>query len=292
MSTYNGGRYLREQLDSIFLQQGVKINLVIRDDGSTDNTIEIINSYEGIHLITGENIGCEASFMELLYMPIESDYYAFADQDDVWYPDKLISAIKNMRDNNCDLSVCNLELVDGNLHSNGNLFTYEELEFQRNRMKRFAVCNLHGCVQVWSRRLHDIMQSYRPATIIPHDVWVNAVANIVSSTYIDVKPHIKYRLHGDNTSGYATNEIERIKKGIRLYLGKKHPHYDLLSTYLIEGFGDYLDKESEKYVALILVSNYKKSFLARVKLFFHEFITDTTFQYRTLYRIMILTNRY
>lgn len=291
MSTYNGENYIKQQLDSIFGQRDVKIKLVVRDDGSTDRTYEILNKIEEIELIKGNNVGCEASFHELLYHKIDADYYAFADQDDIWMEDKLSSAINNMNNHNSDLSVCNLQLIDANGKQMQILFKESDVRFYNDRMKKFALCNYHGCVQVWSKKLHTIIQSYKPSVIEPHDVWVNAIANLVSSTFIDITPHINYRLHGSNTSGYAQNEIDRIKKGVKLYLGKNHPYRDVLCKQLLEGY-EMLIKDKKKKEVLYLVANYKNNLRIKMRLLFHDFISKNPFQYRMLYRLCIITNNF
>ena len=100
MSTYNGEKYLHEQIDSILRQQGVKVNLLVRDDGSTDNTLAILDKYQEEGLLTfytGENLGPQRSFLHLLQQAPQSDYYAFADQDDIWLEDKLSTGIKQLQ---------------------------------------------------------------------------------------------------------------------------------------------------------------------------------------------------
>ena len=92
MSTYNGEKYIREQIDSI-LQQSMPADIMIRDDGSSDGTVDIIEEYISkgtpVELIKGENVGVIASFFELIKAAPEEDYYAFSDQDDYWYPEKV-----------------------------------------------------------------------------------------------------------------------------------------------------------------------------------------------------------
>ena len=100
MSTYNGGQFLREQIDSILAQKGVEVRLLVRDDGSKDDTCAILSEYASAHRDIvwrqGENIGFVRSFSALVAMALESeipaDYYAFADQDDIWMPEKLSTA--------------------------------------------------------------------------------------------------------------------------------------------------------------------------------------------------------
>lgn len=102
LSTYNGEQYLREQLDSIYGQQGVDFHILVRDDGSSDGTLQILYEYRKkkgrMRVKEGTNLGSKKSFYELCFMAEAAedvfDYYAFADQDDVWYPDKLSRAVK------------------------------------------------------------------------------------------------------------------------------------------------------------------------------------------------------
>ena len=98
MSTYNGEGFLREQLDSIINQQSVNVKLRVRDDGSTDNTIDTLLEYaDKIDLTRGRNMGVGNSFMQLVYSAgFDSDYYAFSDQDDIWMSNKLAAAINKL----------------------------------------------------------------------------------------------------------------------------------------------------------------------------------------------------
>lgn len=98
MSTYNGEKYIEEQLESLLNQTYSDIKIFIRDDGSKDRTKEIIKQFlqksKNIFLIEGENIGFINSFFELLNISDTADYYAYCDQDDVWMEDKIERAVK------------------------------------------------------------------------------------------------------------------------------------------------------------------------------------------------------
>ena len=96
LSSYNGEKYIAEQIDSILHQTGVSVTLAIRDDGSSDGTGEILRRYasenENVKVAFGENVGYAKSFFELIKTSPEGfDYYALSDQDDVWTEDKLKS---------------------------------------------------------------------------------------------------------------------------------------------------------------------------------------------------------
>ena len=98
LSAYNGDKFIKEQIESILNQNGVNVKLTIRNDGGDpeEKTRRIIREYvakdERVSLLEGENLGCAKSFWQLLREAPEADYYAFADQDDVWLPDKLKAA--------------------------------------------------------------------------------------------------------------------------------------------------------------------------------------------------------
>ena len=98
MSTYNGEKYLEEQIDSLLNQTYKNISILIRDDGSKDNTVHIIKekkkSNDNITLIEGKNVGFIKSFLELINLAEKSDYYAYCDQDDVWMEEKIQRAVE------------------------------------------------------------------------------------------------------------------------------------------------------------------------------------------------------
>ena len=97
MSTYNGALYLEEQIESVLAQRGVRVELYVRDDGSSDETLQILEGFEqsgSLRLERGKNIGVVPSFIRALSMvPSDVEYVALCDQDDVWYSDKLARAV-------------------------------------------------------------------------------------------------------------------------------------------------------------------------------------------------------
>ena len=139
MSTYNGERYLKEQIDSILDQEGVDTALYIRDDESADQTVQIIEEYRKkypgkIHLLKGRNKGPGRSFMELVYkVPDDYDYYAYSDQDDIWLTDKLEEGIRFLNESGKELYIlpvprsgtCGTELDHELLHIHGRAVPYD-----------------------------------------------------------------------------------------------------------------------------------------------------------------------
>lgn len=110
VSTYNGEKYIEEQLKSIDCQTYSNVHVYVRDDGSTDHTVELVNRYirenelsDKYTVATGENIGFSKSFHLLMQMADSGEYWAFCDQDDVWYPNKLSNAVKWMQTQKNDI---------------------------------------------------------------------------------------------------------------------------------------------------------------------------------------------
>ena len=117
MSTYNGEKFLDEQINSILSQKDVVVHLYVRDDGSTDSTRQILSNTQknnkNLHLFFENNIGVGNSFMKCLYYAKANyDYYAFSDQDDIWLPEKLIKAITFLEENHKELYCSNQMCVD------------------------------------------------------------------------------------------------------------------------------------------------------------------------------------
>lgn len=292
MSTYNGEKYLREQLDSIFSQEEVEVKLVVRDDGSSDRTIDILNQYDIGQIIKGHNIGCEDSFKELLYLPIDADYYAFSDQDDVWHPRKLISAINNIKKYGVGLSVCNLMVSDENMNQQEPMFNPIEIERLNYKFKELILGNLHGCTQVWTKKLHNILQSYYVPDSVIHDVFVNTLANMVSATHIDPQCYIYYRIHNNNTSGKAKNTLQKIKRGFTKYILPQKPTNNTLCFQLLNGYSNYINLKDKRYEYIILISKYNNNIKSKIKLLFSKYLFNYDFLRRGLIRICIVINKF
>ena len=125
LSTYNGHQHIKELVDSVLMQDSVDVKLQVRDDGSTDDTIDILRSYNDSRITVkkGENLKPALSFLTLLRECDDSDYYAYCDQDDYWYPNKLITAINELKIiQDPALFISTYDVCDENLNK---MFTYD-----------------------------------------------------------------------------------------------------------------------------------------------------------------------
>lgn len=217
MSTYNGEKYLSEQIESLFGQEDIKISILVRDDGSTDSTIDILNKYskdKRLRYYKGKNIGYGRSFLELLKSSDDTDYYAFCDQDDVWEPRKLISAIEKLEyiKNDYKLYFSNLNVVNEDLVTIGKKdFTNMPLTLQREIIRHSA----SGATMLFNKQLRNIVNTYdfNDYTYpISHDFLVNLVCIMVGGTVLfDENSYIKYRQHNNNVTGISQGLFKRLK---------------------------------------------------------------------------------
>lgn len=221
MSTYNGEKYLVEQIESILIQKDVEVTLVVRDDGSSDSTISILNEYQKrgkLSLIRdGSNLGPACSFMKLLYEAEDFDYYAFADQDDIWRKEKLIVAISMIKANEDRPALyCSNQWILEEGRIKGLRFAYREHGIVQ------AICGnvFSGCTMVFNKKLFDILKQVnnRPSVDVlksrMHDTWVIAVAECTGIVVYDENSYIEYRIHANNTVGLKKGKIERLKQKI------------------------------------------------------------------------------
>ena len=204
LSSYNGARYIKEQLDSLLKQEGVDIKIIIRDDGSSDDTKELLSRIgdKRIECHFCENVGVRKSFLELLRLGKEAGdakYFAFCDQDDVWLPDKLVTAVKALDALDADLYYSSFTTVDSNLN-----VIQENVQHHSPDRLGAALVNLAvtGCTMVFSRRLLDAATQYTPARIMMHDSWLYKIALALDYTVVyDPVAHIYYRQHENNVIG-------------------------------------------------------------------------------------------
>ena len=225
MSTYNGELYIEEQINSIFNQKGCEIDLLIRDDGSTDNTINIIKRLSQkykIKLLIGENLRPAKSFLTALKLSDKDrDYYAFSDQDDYWQDDKIISAIHLIEKENKNLSILytgNLCAVDKNLNILNEKILSEDININYRSIIASS-SQLFGCTMVFNKKLRDYVCRCEFNNPIMHDLWVGLLASLNGKIVYDPKPHILYRQHGNNQVGSQLTFKDKMKNRINFLKG-------------------------------------------------------------------------
>lgn len=204
MSTYNGEKFLHEQLDSIFSQRGVTVDLYVRDDGSDDHTTDILEVYRKNFALTwysGSNIRPAKSFWELIHkVPDTYDYYAFADQDDIWKEGKLqraISGLKKYSDRPA-MYYSSFTMVDRDFNILGNSVFVPV----KNLKQSLITCQAIGCSMVFNKALLRYLKQYDGPLRIMHDNLVYKVCRCIGGRIIyDKNSFLYYRQHDDNVIG-------------------------------------------------------------------------------------------
>lgn len=280
MSTYNGEKFLREQMDSIFSQQDINPYLLIRDDGSSDSTVEIIKNYmslypDHIKLILGKNIGWEDSFFELMYEAAadneyrDVEYFAFADQDDVWMSDKSLLGINAIRGNErASFYYADAMIID---EGGMQLFKYEcrkmsKESIEKKKMLLEGSGLAMGCTLMLNRKLLEIATYGAKEKLlhknIPHDQWISMAAvyhgRVVSGNEISVM----HRRHEKS----VTNSGRKRKR--KLILGYTvHKASAFADIYVNSGL---LSKTDEEYLRVI--QNYKINLACKIKLLLDPYL--------------------
>lgn len=214
LSTYNGEKYLKEQIESVLNQKNVEVKILARDDGSTDNTVKILEEYKQqgkLSWYSGENLKPAMSFIDLMFTADESDYYAFCDQDDVWDDNKLEVAISKIKDYN-DIPAMyygSQKLVDEKL----NFISIHKINTKRTKYASFIINNVAGCTVVFNKELLNKIKQHRPEWVYMHDNWTYKVCmSLGGFAYADENAYINYRQHGNNVEGLNSNFFGKVKR--------------------------------------------------------------------------------
>lgn len=253
MSTYNGEKYIKEQIETLLNQIGVEINILIRDDGSTDRTVEIIKGVQSkyITLIEGNNLGFAQSFWSLLKNDDQFDYYAFCDQDDIWFNDKIISAIKVLDGyEGPALYTSDVITVDENgcIISNNGFGVSGILNYKEALLKSI----LPGCTFVFNRKLKKQLEKYE-GFMISHDWTTYIIASALGEVFFDNISHIYYRIHENNTIGINSYWLNIKKKVHRLIRPKKKNTRSEVAKNIYKYFAELMSSQN-KYITYLFAT--------------------------------------
>lgn len=220
MSSYNGEKYIQEQIDSILHQTGdFALDLWVRDDGSSDSTPAILEEYAKVGKLrwySGNNLCSAKSFLHLLQSCKGYDFYAFADQDDYWQPDKLACALQALTNKpGMQLYFSNAELVDAKLHPLGRNVYRQSPKLDLETLS--CAGGILGCTIVFNAELAKAVQEKpMPNKVIMHDFYVSELCLALGGTItFDAVAHIKYRQHGNNVVGVSAGKQRALQERIR-----------------------------------------------------------------------------
>jgi len=212
MATYNGEKYIKEQLDSIIKQLNKCDEIIISDDGSTDKTIDIIKAYNDkrIKLIEGPHDGVKENFANAI-INCHGKYIFLSDQDDIWMDNKVSIILDVFEKNKC---TC---VVHDNMvfNSDTNEIIYESFYKTRNSrsgiLKNIIKNSYIGCCMAFDSRIKDIIIPI-PNSIEMHDQWIGLLSDKYGKTIFINDKLIKYRRHDNNVSKLKHHSVLKMIK--------------------------------------------------------------------------------
>ena len=293
MATYNGEQFLQEQIDSILRQRDVSIELLARDDGSTDGTVAILSDYQdrnALHYLSdSKRLGPALAFLRLLKLSSEqADYYAFSDQDDWWEEDKLSVAVSRLKEygEQPALYFCRTQLADRNLHPLPSPPLSPLLTFGESLIYEF----IPGCTMVMNRRLRDIINAYTPHYLPMHDVWIYSVAlSVGAQIEYDDTPHILYRQHGNNTIGQGYSRWHEWKRRWERFRSSEHSR-SRRAQEILTGYSRMMPAENASLLQSFLEG--KTSLTKRLRLALDKRLRCANPTTQRLFWLNLLTNSY
>jgi glycosyltransferase involved in cell wall biosynthesis len=221
LPVYNGEKFLSEQIDSILAQTHQNLRLICRDDGSSDASLNILQSCAASHpdkvqLLQDNkgNLGAAGSFSELMQWALancadkKNVYIALADQDDIWHADKLqlcLIALKSAEQKspgNPVLVHSDLRVVNASGEEIApSLMKYQRLDPARTQFASQLISNtVTGCTSLMNMALLEKALPVPPQAVM-HDWWLSLVASAFGKLVFVPRPLVEYRQHGRNTLG-------------------------------------------------------------------------------------------
>lgn len=209
MATYNGARFIREQIDSILLQLGAEDELIVSDDGSTDGTLEILAEYAvadaRVRVLHHEKKISQSPYRNFRYATenfenalchANGDYIFLSDQDDVWLPEKVTVCMKLLESYDC--IVHNYRVID----ADGNLI--EEAHFRKKPVHSHFLMNVadnhfRGCCLALKAEILKYALPI-PPNVIGHDYWIGCLAAHYGAVHYEMRPLIASRWYSGSVS--------------------------------------------------------------------------------------------
>ncbi|WP_127594764.1 glycosyltransferase family 2 protein [Paenibacillus lautus] len=297
LSTYNGEHYISGQLQSILKQSYPHISVLVRDDGSSDQTVALLKEYAKAHtdrikVIVGSNIGVVSSFFELVQQSDpHADYYCFCDQDDVWMEQKIeraVSVLSSQADHIPAMVFTSTELTDKDLNSLG---TWPKAPSKQPSFYNALVQNIAvGATITINMAARDkFVKGYEVdnSKIIMHDWWFYLLVSGFGNVIYDNRPSILYRQHESNVVGGSNSLFDKLKQKYRSYVKHKGRHLLVLQAReFYRVYGHFLDDKKREQLELFIAPRQQLS--ARIYFLQRSILYRQSILEQSLFRFLIL----
>lgn len=243
LPTYNGEKYLKELLDSLYNQTYPNIEIYTRDDCSTDNTINIIKEYakkriKGRKLTIIENYGekwkCPDCFIKLLKIAKDGDYYCFCDQDDVWLPNKITDAVNKIKKVNNKIPTLHFGAYD--FYTSDLKFMSHSVKIKKNMKLRNVIYDYWplGFNITFNKAMYNKIFNNMPNHIYYHDCWFCQVALGVGKFIYSSDSTVKYRRQEGAVTYSNHSKLSLLCWRIKNFFGNNSNNLIRLKKILIE----------------------------------------------------------
>lgn len=210
IATYNGEKYIKEQLTSILSQINIDDEIIISDDNSTDKTIDIILSLNDNRIkILNANFHNFTQNFENAIIHAKGEYIFLSDQDDVWLPNKYTTILNTLK--SYDL-VCSDAII-----TNQQLEPIEQSFFAyyksgKGILKNIIKCSYCGACMAFNKKILHAIQPFPNTSIFGHDLWIGLITEITGKVCFLKTPLILYRRHNDSLTSISNNLLTRSKR--------------------------------------------------------------------------------
>lgn len=294
LSTYNGHQYIRQLVDSVLAQEDVNVKLQVRDDGSSDDTVEILKSYHDprISIRQGKNLKPARSFLKLLKECDDSEYYAYCDQDDEWYPRKLITAVGKLEGYSENatpaLYISTYDVCDKDM----NLMFKRDMKFNNplTMTETLIYRAPSACCMVFDHALRQVIAKGNPTYFRMHDFWTLLVAESHGYPIIteDVSS-IRYRQHEGESVGITPTAMTRLKRLIKSFSSGHNERWRQAKS-LYDNYKEEITQENLEMLEEMI--NYRNSFRYRVALANdNRFVTSSRY-INMLFKASVLAGKF
>lgn len=271
LATYNGEKYIKEQVESILNQTYENIQIIISDDCSTDKTRQVLKEYENNEKIKifyqEKNLGYVKNF-EFLLKQVESNLYMLSDQDDVWKKEKVEKSVEKIESEKLDLVFGDLEVVDENLNTlyksyNRYMHLIHKIKkYQKDYRLQYLYNCMTGCTIISRKNWIDkVLPFPTNSKYMIHDYWLGLVIALNGKVGYIEEPYILYRQHGKNQVGSkkASKTASKLEKVRNISINTRIGTFE---TYVMHEkiFDEKLRKQNKKALEYFKMLKNKKNF--------------------------------
>lgn len=271
LATYNGEKYIKEQVESILNQTYENIRIIISDDCSTDNTRQVLKEYENNEKIKifyqEKNLGYVKNF-EFLLKQVKSNLYMLSDQDDVWKKEKVEKSVEKIESEKLDLVFGDLEVVDENLNTlyksyNRYMHLIHKIKkYQKDYRLQYLYNCMTGCTIISRKNWIDkVLPFPTNSKYMIHDYWLGLVIALNGKVGYIEEPYILYRQHGKNQVGSkkASKTASKLEEVRNISINTRIGTFE---TYVMheEIFDEKLRKQNKKALEYFKMLKNKKNF--------------------------------